>query len=49
MQDGKFTRVNADEYLAAIPQYPDGIGQRAAKEFFEINGTNAHFMNEDKL
>ena len=49
MQDGKFTRVNAEDYLAAIPQYPDGIGQRAAKEFFEIDGTNAHFMKEDKL
>ena len=49
MQDGKFTRINAEDYLAAIPQYPDDIGRRAAKEFFEIDGTNAHFMREDKL
>ena len=38
-----------EDYLAAIPQYPDDIGRRAAKEFFEIDGTNAHFMREDKL
>ena len=49
MRDGKFTRINAEDYLAAIPQYPDNIGRRAAKEFFEIDGTNAHFMREDKL
>jgi len=27
----------------------EGIGQRAAAEFFEINGTNAQYMREDKL
>lgn len=49
MRDGTFTYVNEKEYLAAIPQYPDAIGKRAAEEFFAINGTNAHFMREDKL
>ena len=49
MRDGKFTKVDAQEYLDAIPQYPDEIGKRAAKEFFEINGTNAYFMREGKL
>lgn len=49
MQDGTFTYVDEKEYLAAIPQYPDTIGERAAEEFFAINGTNAHFMREDKL
>lgn len=49
MRDGIFTRVDQQEYLSAIPQYPDGIGQRAAKEFFEIDGTNARFMREGKL
>ena len=49
MRDGIFTKVDQQEYLSAIPQYPDGIGQRAAKEFFEIDGTNARFMREGKL
>lgn len=49
MQDGKFTRVNAEEYINAIQRYPTCIGQKAAKEFFEIDGTNAHFMREGKL
>ena len=49
MRDGTFTYVDEKEYLAAIPQYPDAIGKRAAEEFFAINGTNAHFMREDKL
>ena len=43
MRDGVFTKVDQQEYLSAIPKYPDDIGQRAAKEFFEIDGTNAHF------
>ena len=46
MQDGTFTYVDEKEYLAAIPQYPDTIGERAAEEFFAINGTNAHFMRK---
>lgn len=49
MRDGVFTKVDQQEYLSAIPKYPDGIGQRAAKEFFEIDGTNAHFMRDGKL
>mgnify|MGYP000761992335 FL=1 len=49
MRDGTFTYVDEKEYLAAIPQCPDAIGKRAAEEFFAINGTNAHFMREDKL
>lgn len=49
MRDGVFTKVDQQEYLSAIPQYPDKIGQRAAAEFFEINGTNAQFMREGKL
>ena len=49
MRDGKFVNVDLEEYIKAIPQYPDAIGQRAAKEFFEINGTNAQFMREGKL
>ena len=49
MRDGVFTKVDQEEHLSAIPQYPDAIGQRAAEEFFRINGTNARFMQEGKL
>ncbi len=49
MRDGVFTKVDQQEYLSAIPQYPDEIGHRAAEEFFQIDGTNARFMREGKL
>ena len=49
MRDGIFTKVDQQEYLSAIPQYPDEIGHRAAEEFFQIDGTNARFMREGKL
>ena len=42
MRDGAFTYVDEKEYL-------NDIGRRAADEFFSIDGTNAHFMREDKL
>lgn len=48
-KDGKILNVDEEEILKAVEVYPDGIGQRAAKEFFEIDGTNAQFMREDKL
>ena len=48
MRDGTFTYVDEKEYLAAIPQC-QSHRQAAAEEFFAINGTNAHFMREDKL
>ena len=49
MRDGVFTKVDQQEYLSTIPQYPDEIGHRAAEEFFQIDGTNARFMREGKL
>ena len=49
MRDGAFTNVDEKEYLNEISKYPDDIGRRAADEFFSIDGTNAHFMREDKL
>ena len=41
--------MDEQELIADAAQYVEGIGQRAAKEFFEINGTNAQYMREDKL
>ncbi|TWH78185.1 5-methylthioadenosine/S-adenosylhomocysteine deaminase [Sedimentibacter saalensis] len=49
MQNQKLINVNEDEVLSKIKKYPDGIGKRASKEFFEINGTNSKFMKEGKL
>lgn len=49
MRDQKLVNINEEEYLEAVKKYPEEIGKRAAKEFFEIHGTNARFMEEDKL
>lgn len=49
MKNQKLINVNEDEVLSKIKKYPDGIGKRASKEFFEINGTNSKFMKEGKL
>jgi 5-methylthioadenosine/S-adenosylhomocysteine deaminase len=49
MKDGKLTTIDEESYIEDIQKYPEGIGERAAKEFFEINGTNARFMAENKL
>ncbi len=48
-KDGKFMEVDQAEYFDAVAQYPDGVGERATKEFLDINGTNARFMKEAKL
>lgn len=48
-KDGAMVNINEREIMEEIAQYPEGIGKRAAKEFFEINGTNARFMEENKL
>ncbi|WP_324824179.1 amidohydrolase family protein [Sinanaerobacter sp. ZZT-01] len=49
MQDGKIKGIEEETYLKDIADYPASIGKRAAKEFFEIYGTNARFMDQDKL
>lgn len=49
MRDQKILTIDEDVSLKRIQQYPEIIGNRASKEFFEIHGTNAQFMEEDKL
>lgn len=49
MKDGKILGIDEKSYIKAVENYPQEIGKRASKEFFEINGTNAQFMKEDKL
>lgn len=49
MKNQKIVTIEEGDYLKAISMYPEDIGKRAAKEFFEIYGTNAKFMEEGKL
>lgn len=49
VRNGCLTTVDEQEYLDRVKPLPRSIGERAAKEFFAIDGTNAHFMREGKL
>ena len=49
MRDSKILGINEAELLAEANGYAEGIGQRAADEFWRIDGTNAHFMREERL
>ena len=49
MRDRKILTIDENDSIERIKKYPDGIGKRAAKEFFEIHGTNAVFMEENRL
>ena len=46
---GYGNEYDEDEIINDVSRYPESIGERASKEFFEINGTNAIFMKEEKL
>ncbi len=47
-KDGKIRNTDENEYIDTN-KYTSGIGERAAKEFYKIDGTNAKFMREEKL
>ena len=44
-----FLTIDEDACIRNIQKYPHEIGVRASKEFFDIHGTNARFMEEEKL
>lgn len=48
-KDGILLKVNEEQIIKDIKNYPDQIGIKAKKEFDEIAGTNFQFMNENKL
>lgn len=48
-KDGKILTINEEEILSKVEGYAVGIGERAAEEFWRINGTNAQFMKQQKL
>lgn len=45
---GKILTIDEKKYIEEVNRHTKGIGERASKEFFEINGSNAAFMREDK-
>ena len=49
MKDQRLVNIDEKESIAGIRKYPEKIGERAAKEFFQINGINAMYMKENKL
>lgn len=49
MRDQKLLNVDEQQLIEEVKKYPEEVGKRAAKEFFEIHGTNAQFMEEGKL
>mgnify|MGYP000844341616 FL=1 len=49
MRGQHLLKIDEREYIDAISEYPEDIGRRAAREFFDIHGTNAEFMEKDKL
>ena len=49
MRDQKLVKIEEEEYYEAARKWPKEIGEKAAAEFFDIHGTNAVFMEEDKL
>ena len=49
MKDQKVLNVDEEQIKSEVAKLPEEVGKRAAAEFHEINGTNAHFMREDRL
>lgn len=49
MKDRVLLNVDECASIENVKKYPERIGKAASKEFFEINGTNARFMEEGKL
>ena len=49
MKEQQLVNIDVEELLADVERLPEAVGKRAEKEFYEINGTNAQFMREDKL
>ena len=49
MRDRKLTAIDEQEYLDAIKTRPQALGERAAKEWFGLDGINNKYMQEDKL
>ena len=49
MSKQKIIGIDEMDYINQLGNYPDDLGHKAEKEFFEVNGINAQFMREGKL
>ena len=49
VRDGRALTVDQDQIVAEAQRYAEPIGKASEKEFWEIHGTNAVFMEEGKL
>lgn len=47
--EGRILNVDEADILAEVARYPQEIGVRAAEKFWEVDGTNAQFMRQQKL
>ncbi len=47
--EGRILNVDEADILAEVARYPQEIGARAAEKFWEVDGTNAQFMRQQKL
>lgn len=49
VQNGEILTVDEREIVAEAQSFTDEIGNASSQEFWEIHGTNAVFMEENKL
>ncbi len=49
MRDRKLQNIDEKEYLEAIKECPQGVGERAFEEWDRLDGINNKYMREDKL
>jgi 5-methylthioadenosine/S-adenosylhomocysteine deaminase len=49
LENGRLQTADEDEIIANAQRLCQPLGTAAATEFWQINGTNAHFMREGKL
>ncbi|MGA2080557.1 MAG: amidohydrolase family protein [Holophaga sp.] len=49
LKDGKVLAMDEEELIAQVERSAESIGERAAPEFWRINGSNADWMREGKL
>ncbi len=48
-ENGLLVHLDESEVVSSVQAAAEGLGPRAAEEFWRVNGTNARFMKEGKL
>ncbi|MCQ2561467.1 MAG: amidohydrolase, partial [Clostridia bacterium] len=49
MRDRKLVAIDEQEYIDAVRECPAAIGERAAEEWYGLDGINNKYMKEGKL